>query len=213
MAAYQHIPTSFTDDAGTGGDQLSELDSSHSPSFSEIWSSNLPLQAKLLTVFNGVRSKTASIYRQLRPWSEFFDRSYFSAPEGVSEAISRLTTNFRHFYPNYMLLSVVCSSYILLINLSFALCILFGFLFYYYVQSEVNTLTARGNYNGTVSLFGKTYSTFQLYVGIAVYSLLAFYFTNGSSVLFWLSLTTIGVIVPHAAYRRPALVEPAFQFA
>lgn len=214
MSSYEHIPATFTDDkdpnsmSGNGLEPVRDTES-----FGDILNSNASLQIKLLRMFNAVKARVASVYSQLRPWGEFFDRAYLGAPAGVGEAISRFSTNFRYFYPNYVLLAMCCSSYVLLMNVSFSICLLAALVFYYYIQSEIASLTARGSYLGVVTVFGKPYSTVQLYIFIGIYALLAFYFTNGSSVLFWLTVTTLGVITPHAMCRRPALVDPGFQFA
>lgn len=216
--SYQHIPTSFTDTTKdipveTTFEGTSGMETAHESSLGELFSSNMSVQMKLMTLARLTRNRVTVLVNQLRPWSEFFDRTYFAAPEGAGDAIGRLTTNGRYFYPNYFLLSLICSSYVLLINASFSLCLIGVLMVYYYIQSEVATLMARGNYTGMITACGQTMSTFQLYIGLAVFSLISFYFTNGSSVVFWLVLTTLGVVAPHAIYRRPALADPAFQFA
>eukprot|EP00796_Vickermania_ingenoplastis_P004456 gene4456-3251_t len=211
-----YIPASFTDGDGSvgPGDSSKNLASGVSDhTLGSIFSSSMPVHMKALAVGQHMKHSVTGLFSQLRPWSEFFDRVYFAAPEGFSDAISRFMANARYFYPNYLLLSLLCSSYVLVINFTFSICLLIALLFYYYVQTEAAALAARGNYLGRISIAGQSLSTFQLYVMIGVFGLVGFYFTNGSSVVFWLLVTTLGVVAPHAMCRRPALVDPAFQFA
>lgn len=213
--SYKPVPASFTERAeGHGSDHRAGGSFDHpEESLFGVLHSNASLDVKFFSAIRVIKNSAIMLYGNVRPWSEFFDRMYFCAPEGISDAIGRLTTNAQYFYPNYFWLSVLLSAYVLAINISFAICLGISLLCFSYVKAETNSLMAKNAFGGSISVCGKQLSTMKLYGGIGVFALASFYVTGGSSVLFWLGIATIGAVVPHAIFRRPAIVDPAFQFA
>lgn len=189
------------------------INGNSSRSLSSIFHSQMPLIEKGKAVVSLSQHHASQLISTLRPWREFFDRTYFARPAGMSEIISRLSRNVRHFYSNYLIVSLICSSYILLINLPFSICLFFGVLFYFYIQSSVIEHRNQADSDQLVYICGYGFTSMQLYIALAVYSLFAFYFTNGSSVVFWLILTSVGVSGTHAVMRRPSIEEPTFSYA
>lgn len=183
------------------------------PSFESIFTSNNSIQGKCMACASLLKYHIVSRYNELRPWSEFLDMSSFVSPNGGGEIISRLSVNCRYFYPNYMLLALLFSSYVLLVNLSFSICFLIGWLMYTYIRIEAANLSAAGNYFGDISFCGNPVPTAYLYTFLVIYGIISFYFTGGSSVVFWLALATSIAVFPHAIYRRPSIADPTYQLA
>lgn len=144
--------------------------------------------------------------KSLRPWREFFDRSQFSVP-GKLEALSRISDNMMYFHSNYLVLTVVLSSYILITNFWFMACMLGCFAAYCWIKIKASN-------NENVSIFGHELSGTQAYTALAFLALFLFYVTNGSSTVFWLVTTGLIVVVGHATTRRPvgASQASALQF-
>lgn len=188
-------------------------ESNSPPSFESIFTSNASIQKKALSCLSLIKYHIASRYYELRPWGEFFDMSSFVSPSGAGEVLSRLSVNCRYFYTNYLLLALIFSSYVLIVNLPFTICFFVGWLFLTYVRTEAASLAAGGNYFGDISLCGNPMPTAYLYGFIVVYGIIAFYFTGGSSVVFWLVFLAALAVVPHAAYRRPSIADPTYQLA
>lgn len=190
----------------------------HYPSFSEVLRSDdsIATKAKSLYVISvaGVRAR----FHSVRPWTEFFDRDYFSKPGGTTDVINRLNNNIPYFYSNYLILCLVANSYILLVNLPFSICCVALALFYFYVREKSAALVvAEGNHNNNINSNGGEsdgkiyftsthgYTPFQLYLVMVVFGVLAFYFTNGSSVIFWICFVSLSIIIGHGSFRRPPL--------
>lgn len=179
-------------------------------SYGNIFSSEKPFPAKCIALAKLTKYRASSVFGQLRAWSEFFDLSYFASPNGLSEALGRFAVNARYFSPNYILLGMIVSCYIFLMNIAFSICLLVGVILFFFIRSEVTGHIAAGNYAGSIDICGRSFGTVQLYTFLGVYGLLAFYFTGGSSVLFWLTLCFGIVVVPHAICRRPPLSDAAY---
>lgn len=182
-------------------------------SFESIFTSNASIQSKGVAFASLLKYHIVSRYNELRPWSEFLDMSSFVAPNGGGEVISRLSVNCRYFYPNYLLIALLLSSYVLLVNLSFTICFFVLWLMYTYIKMEAANLAASGNYFGDISFCGNAVPTAYLYTFLVVFGIISFYFTGGSSVVFWLFLAGAIAVVPHAIYRRPSITDPTYQLA
>lgn len=192
---------------------VNRSESNSPPSFESIFTSNTSISKKVFSSLNLIKYHITSRYHALRPWSEFFDMSSFVSPSGAGEIISRLSVNCQYFYTNYMLLALVFSSYVLLVNWPFTICFFLGWLLYAYIKTEAASLAACGNYFGDISFCGHPIPTAYLYGFIVLYGIIAFYFTGGSSVVFWLVFLAALAIIPHAAYRRPSIADPTYQLA
>eukprot|EP00759_Apiculatamorpha_spiralis_P050936 PhF_6_TR499/c0_g1_i1/m.254/K20359/RABAC1, PRAF1; PRA1 family protein 1 len=131
----------------------------------------------------------------MRPWSEFFDRKKFSVPTKL-EGVSRANKNIRHFYSNYLVVAFFVSLYVAITNLNFILSmVLCAALFWYY-----RTATANGE---PLVIRGTEVTAPKAYFSLSALTLLLFWFTGGSSTIFWLVFGCGGVVFVHAAAREP----------
>ncbi|EKF27635.1 hypothetical protein MOQ_008634 [Trypanosoma cruzi marinkellei] len=155
---------------------------------------------------NGARRQLAMV----RPWKEFFDRQCFLPPSGLSESLSRLNRNINYYYHNYMIMAILCSSYVLLLNPAFSFCVALTLAMWWFVGTK-RVEGAETNINHFIVLNRKiTFS--QAYLFIAIFAGISFFLTNGSSVMFWLVLSSVGVVVVHAVLRKPQVEEQPFSF-
>ena len=139
-------------------------------------------------------------FKSLRPWGEFFNRNEFSVPSKL-EAFSRIHRNYTHFHSNYVVLVAVLSSYILITNVVFLLAMVLCTAGYYYTRMR----SAAGD---PIKIGSKELSPTQAYAGLLVGTLFLFYWTNGSSTIFWLVTTALLAVFGHAATRRPVDDNP-----
>jgi len=134
-------------------------------------------------------------FRTLRPWSEFADRSKFSVPSKY-EAFARISRNYSHFHSNYVIVVAAMSIYILITNAMFMLAMSLCGAAYYWFRLKAEA-------KEPIVVLGKEYSPTQAYAGLVVSTLLLFYFTNGSSTVFWLVTWALVIVLGHAATRVP----------
>ncbi|KAG5469434.1 hypothetical protein LSCM1_02654 [Leishmania martiniquensis] len=187
------------------------------PSYVSIFVSDIPLAAKVQQLFHVSRQHVMRNFTALRPWSEFFDTTFFCSPSGVTDTVNRLNRNLPYFYANYLVLSLACSSYILLINLPFAIYAVLLVMWYLFIRSRsaiVAALAAQGasEEEQMVYIASRPFTVSQLYLMLIAFGVVGFYITSGSSVIFWLLLTSLGVSVGHASMRRPPIQDSAFDF-
>ncbi|GET91904.1 hypothetical protein, conserved [Leishmania tarentolae] len=187
------------------------------PSYASIITSDIPTVAKVQQLYYVSRQHMVHNFMALRPWSEFFDTTFFHSPSGVADTVNRLTRNLPYFYTNYLVLSLLCSSYILLINLPFAVYAILTVTFYLFIRSRsamVEALAAQGasEEEQMVYVANRSFTISQLYLMLIAFAVVGFYLTSGSSVIFWLLLTSLGVSVGHASMRRPSIQDSAFEF-
>lgn len=181
------------------------------PSYASILSSDATVLYKAQSVYAVSRLHVTRSFASLRPWSEFFDMTFFGVPAGVTDVVNRLNRNLPYFYANYLILSLVCSSYILLINLAFSIYVMIMVLWYLYIRSQAAEIAEAEDPASATATYRLSPS--QGYLALGVVGLIGFYYTSGSSVVFWLLLTSLGVSCGHAAMRRPPLADSAFEFA
>lgn len=187
------------------------------PTYASILSSNESVGAKAQQVYHVSRQHLMRNFSALRPWSEFFDTTFISSPGGVTDTVNRLNRNLPYFYANYLVLSLACSSYILLINLPFAVFAVIMVMSYLFIRNRstaIAVLAAQGapEEEQMVYIINRGFTISQLYLMLIVCGVVGFYLTSGSSVIFWLLLTSLGVSAGHAAMRRPPVQDSAFDF-
>ncbi|CAJ1992142.1 PRA1 family protein [Leishmania donovani] len=185
------------------------------PSYVSIIMSEISIAAKVQQLYHVSRQHVMRNFMALRPWSEFFDTTFFHSPSGVTDTVNRLNRNLPYFYANYLVLSLLCSSYILLINLPFAVYAVLMVTWYLFIRSRsamVAALAAQGasEEEQMVYIANRAFTISQLYLMLIVFGVVGFYLTSGSSVIFWLLLTSFGVSVGHASMRRPPIQDSAF---
>ncbi|CAM40709.1 conserved hypothetical protein [Leishmania braziliensis MHOM/BR/75/M2904] len=214
---------------GAGADGSTEAAAAHSaalaypgsdeplPSYASIIFSGSSTAFKVQQLYHVSRQHVMRNFTALRPWSEFFDTTFFHSPSGVTDTVNRLNRNLPYFYANYLVLSFICSSYILLINLPFAVYTVMMVAWYMFIRNRsaiVAALAAQGasEEEQMVYIANRPFTVSQLYLMLVVFGVVGFYLTGGSSVIFWLSLTSLGVSVGHASMRRPPIQDSAFDF-
>ncbi|KPA81188.1 hypothetical protein ABB37_04526 [Leptomonas pyrrhocoris] len=188
------------------------------PTYAAILSAQEPIVSKVQRLYGVTHQRIQRNFSALRPWSEFFDSTFFHSPAGVTDVVNRLNRNLPYFYANYLVLSLVCSSYILLINLPFSIYVAITVFFYLFVRNRaaaVSQLAAQGapEEEQRVYIAAYAFTVSQLYLMLIVFGVVGFYFTSGSSAVFWLLLTSLGISVAHAGMRRPPIQDSAFDFA
>ncbi|KAK7197882.1 PRA1 family protein [Novymonas esmeraldas] len=187
------------------------------PSYASIVTSDAPVAQKAQQLYSVSRQHVVRNFAALRPWSEFLDTTFFHAPSGVTDTVNRLNRNLPYFYANYLVLSLVCSSYVLLINLPFSIYAVIMVSWYLFIRNRSATiavLAAQGasEEEQMVIIANRAFTISQLYMMLLVFGVVGFYVTGGSSVIFWLLLTSLGVSIGHAAMRRPPIQDSAFDF-
>lgn len=188
------------------------------PSYAAIVGSEAPVLSKAQQLYGVTRQHLQRNFSALRPWSEFFDTTFFHSPGGVTDVVNRLNRNLPYFYANYLVLSLVCSSYILLINLPFSIYAVLMVVFYLFVRNRataIAVLAAQGASEEEQRVYVAHYAftVSQLYLMLMVFGVVGFYLTSGSSAVFWLLLTSLGISATHAGMRRPPIQDSAFDFA
>ncbi|ORC90616.1 RAB-interacting protein [Trypanosoma theileri] len=146
----------------------------------------------------------------VRPWKEFFDRQAFASPAGLSDSLSRLNRNINYYYHNYIIMALVGSSYVLLLNPAFSLCLFMTLMMWWYVSTKRAEAAATNSNHFTLANREITFS--QAYIFIILFGGVSFFLSNGSSVVFWLVLSSLGIVVAHAVLRKPTQEEQPFSF-
>jgi PRA1 family protein 1 len=187
------------------------------PSYASIVASEESIVSKAQLLYNVTQQHIQRNFSALRPWSEFFDTTFFHSPAGITDVVNRLNRNLPYFYANYLVLSLVCSSYILLINLPFSVYAMLLVFFYLFVRNRATAaavLAAQGasEEEQRVYIVKYAFTISQLYLMMIVFGVIGFYLTNGSSAITWLLLTSLGISLAHAGMRRPPIQDSAFDF-
>lgn len=144
-------------------------------------------------------------FSTLKPWSEFADRSKFSIP-GKLEGFSRINKNVAYFYSNYVIVAFLGSLYVLIMNPPFTVTMGVALAVYYFLKMKVNA-------NEPIVVLGHEVSIYQAYTSLIAFAVLSFYFTGGSSTVFWLVLCGLGTVIIHALLREPQQESTAFSFS
>ncbi|KAH8607285.1 putative PRA1 family protein [Trypanosoma vivax] len=136
----------------------------------------------------------------VRPWDEFLNRDRLSSPEGVTKAFTRLSRNVNHFYHNYVVLALAGSSFVLLINPLFSLCMLFCLASWCYVRKQHTDAAGTDVRHLRIGAYEITFT--RAYICIVLFGIIMFYLFNGSSVIFWLAASSIGLVVAHGTLHK-----------
>ena len=150
---------------------------------------------KIAYGYHAVQNFRSERLRTLRPWREFADRSKFSWP-GKIEAFSRANKNLAYFYSNYCVVAFLISTYVLITNSLFMFSMILCASMYYYVKGKAAS-------SQPITFRGREYSPAQLYTLLVIFTLFSFYFTDGSSTVFWLVSLTGVAVLGHAVARQP----------
>eukprot|EP00668_Euglena_longa_P036262 GGOE01046607.1.p2 GENE.GGOE01046607.1~~GGOE01046607.1.p2 ORF type:complete len:191 (+),score=59.65 GGOE01046607.1:44-574(+) len=132
--------------------------------------------------------------RSLRPWAEFLDHRKFNVPS-KSEACSRVSHNLGYFYSNYVVVALLVTCYYLFTNVFFMISLAVCASAWYAFRHR----TAPWRLGGT------EITASQGYTALVIGTLLLFYLTSGSKVLFGLSSMAAMVCIAHAVAREPGI--------
>ncbi len=144
-------------------------------------------------------------FSTLKPWAEFADKGKFSVP-GKLEGFGRINKNVAYFYSNYVIVAFVGSLYVLITNPSFTISMAVALAVYYYLKMKVNA-------NEPLVFFGREVAIYQAYTSLIAFAVVSFYFTGGSSTVFWLVLCGLGTVLAHALMREPVSDNTSFSFS
>ncbi|KAJ3052546.1 hypothetical protein HK097_006077 [Rhizophlyctis rosea] len=149
-----------------------------------------------------VKAQGQARFAGLKPVSEFFDRNRMSKPQSLNVFTTRLNFNLIYFQNNYILITLLCTIYLLFTNLS----LLLGILFLIGAFKFVNSM----NPNEPTRLPGGVMVTrTQLYPALVFIAILVLWFTSATSAIFWLASVCAFIIAIHAGFMEPP-VEAEF---
>ncbi|CAN4089075.1 unnamed protein product [Withania somnifera] len=128
-----------------------------------------------------------------RPWKEMFHFHSFNLPSGISDAISRIKTNFSYFQTNYAIIVLGIVFLSLLwhpISLIVFVVLLAVWLFFYFLRDE------------PLVIFGRLISDRVVLIVLAVLTLGLLLFTGATSNILISLAVGVVVVLIHASIRK-----------
>uniref|UniRef100_A0A3Q7FVZ9 RRM domain-containing protein n=1 Tax=Solanum lycopersicum TaxID=4081 RepID=A0A3Q7FVZ9_SOLLC len=128
-----------------------------------------------------------------RPWKEMFNFHSFNLPSGVSDAISRIKTNFSFFQTNYAIIVLVIVFLSLLwhpISLIVFIVLMAIWLFLYFLRDE------------PLVIFGRLISDSTVLIVLSVLTLALLLFTGATSNILISLAVGVFVVLIHASIRK-----------
>ncbi|XP_022890165.1 PRA1 family protein B1-like [Olea europaea var. sylvestris] len=136
---------------------------------------------------------------QRRPWSELLDRSSFSRPDSLSDAVSRIRNNFSYFRVNYIspiAFPIAIPTLSLLshpISLLVLLALIAAWIFLYLFRPS----------DQPVVIGGRTCSDREILGILVVVTIVVVFLTSVGSLLISALLVGLAVVCTHGAFRMP----------
>lgn len=133
---------------------------------------------------------------QRRPWTELIDRSSFSRPDSLSEAVSRIRKNFSYFRVNYVSLIALSLAFSLLahpFSLLVLLALLASWMFLYLFRPSDQPLVVGG----------RTFTDREILGILVVSTVVVVFLTSVGSLLISAMLVGLLVVCTHGAFRVP----------
>ncbi|KAK9699977.1 hypothetical protein RND81_08G208300 [Saponaria officinalis] len=131
-----------------------------------------------------------------RPWSELIDRSAFTRPENLTDAVTRIRKNASYFRVNYLTL-LSLSLALTLITHPFSLLVLLSLLgawcFLYLFRPS----------DHPVNILGRTFSDRETLGILVVASVVVIFLTSVGSLLISAVVVGVAVVCVHGAFRDP----------
>eukprot|EP01064_Diplonema_japonicum_P027960 TRINITY_DN4195_c0_g1_i1.p1 TRINITY_DN4195_c0_g1~~TRINITY_DN4195_c0_g1_i1.p1 ORF type:complete len:242 (+),score=32.54 TRINITY_DN4195_c0_g1_i1:68-793(+) len=159
------------------------------------------IRQRAMQMFYMAKGMAETSWRGMRGWRDFADRSKFNPPNKM-DALSRAKVNLVYFKSNYMFLMGILTVWTVLSNIMFTLSMVASGcawkIYFEFSDGGRNTVHLAGD---------KQLRPIEAYVGLAFLTFLLFYFTGGSSTVFWLVTTCIIVILGHATMREAAATQ------
>ncbi|KMS99456.1 hypothetical protein BVRB_2g044550 [Beta vulgaris subsp. vulgaris] len=135
-------------------------------------------------------------FSQARPWYELIDRTAFSRPENLTDAISRIRKNASYFRVNYLtLISAVLALFLIshIFSLLVLLSLLASWCFLYFFRPS----------DQPVLLFGRTFSDREMLGILSLLTVIVVFLTSVGSLLISAVLSGLLVVSAHGAFRVP----------
>ncbi|KAF0521907.1 prenylated rab acceptor PRA1 [Gigaspora margarita] len=153
---------------------------------------SLPISEERLTLLNRFKSERLG---NIRPMSEFFDRSRISKPNGMGDVAQRLSYNLTYYQSNYIVIVIGITNLWLVLTILFLL----GGLNY------IRKLPP----NEPLVIFERSISQKQLYIGLFSVSIPLLWISSAGSTIFWIIGASATLVIGHAALLEPG-VEGGF---
>lgn len=146
--------------------------------------------------FSRVSESARGSLSNLRPWREIVDRSAFSRPDSVSDAVSRARKNVSYFRANYALfLAVMLAG--ALVSHPFSLLLLLALL------ASWCSLYLFRPADSPLVLFGRQFSQTETLLGLVGFSVIVIFLTSVGSLLVSAVFVSAAIVFLHAAFRMP----------
>ncbi|XP_078435808.1 PRA1 family protein B1-like [Wolffia australiana] len=156
-----------------------------------------PISAPAFRLF--IARLSDSVRRSLsnrRPWYELVDKSSFSRPESVSEAVVRVRKNVSYFRINYIFFLALVLAFSLLshpFSLLVLLSLLASWCFLYLFRPSDPPLV----------IFGRQFSDRETLGGLVVVTVFVVFLTSVGSLLISAFMVGAGLVCAHGAFRMP----------
>eukprot|EP00246_Nothoceros_aenigmaticus_P004650 TRINITY_DN1627_c0_g1_i1.p1 TRINITY_DN1627_c0_g1~~TRINITY_DN1627_c0_g1_i1.p1 ORF type:complete len:210 (-),score=19.92 TRINITY_DN1627_c0_g1_i1:449-1078(-) len=137
---------------------------------------------------------TRTAVSQLRPWSEFVDRSAFAKPDSLADATSKIRKNWSYFWGNYAVISIGTVGVSLILHPSslIVLVVLLALWVVFYTF-----------FTGPLSICGRTFSEKEVVAGGLVASLIILLTTDAIGYIVSALLVAALIVAVHGAFRVP----------
>lgn len=163
---------------------------------------NLPNYSSLFQNGQALSLKAWLIqFRQnIRPWTTFFNTSYFKTPPSVQKLTQRIVRNIMYFQSNYFIVSLILTLYCLITSplLLLAVC----------CSLTACYMLGRRNPDQKLKVFGRELTLPQQYALVAGCSLPVYIWAGAGSAMFWVLGASIFFITLHAAFFNVSVVQP-----
>jgi hypothetical protein len=147
--------------------------------------------------FDKARQVFQDTFKGVKPWGLFFEKTNYVQPT-KTEIFSRVPKNISYFYHNYLVIVFLVTLYCLFQNPAFFIGMSICVSLWYWYKGRTEPLR-----------IGNTEITpIQAYAFLIIASLVLFYFTSGSSTIFWLITLALVLVLGHAICYNP-VEQPA----
>lgn len=140
-------------------------------------------------------------FRQnIRPWTTFFNTSYFKSPPSLQKLSQRIIRNIVYFQSNYFIISLVLTLYCLLTTPLLLLAVCCSLTACYMLNKR--------NTDQKLKVFGHELTVPQQYALVAGCSLPIYIWVGAGSAMFWVLGASIFFSTLHAAFFNISAVQP-----
>lgn len=138
--------------------------------------------------------------QNVRPWTTFFNMSYFKSPPSLQKLTQRIVRNIVYFQSNYIIVSLVLTLYCLLTTPILLIAVCCSLTFCYIVSTR--------NPDQKLKVCGHELTLPQQYALVAGCSLPIFIWSGAGSAVFWVLGASIFFSTVHAAFFNISAVQP-----